>query len=278
MSKGLWPAISGSIAQSERLDTIANNLANSDTNGFKKDQVAFRSVMSSAISAAQKEGIPTKPYTEKDFHKLDGADSTFVAVDGTYTDFAQGRAKVTGSPLDVALEGKGFLEVLTPQGVRYTRQGSLRMNQDGGLVTLEGFQVLTPGGQEAPGAQAPAREELLGRAIRLNPAQGRVTITSDGRIYQGQQEAAQLSVVEFVDPKLLTKEGSSVFRNETPANVSGIPGTTQVKQGMLETSNVNAIAEMTDLLKATRLFEATEKIVRTYGDLESRSVNDLGKL
>ncbi len=276
MSKGLWPAISGSIAQSERLDVIANNIANSDTNGFKKDQVAFRSVMSSAVTAAMKEGIPTKPYTEKDFHKLDGTDTAYVAVDGTFTDFSQGRAKVTGSPLDVALEGRGFLEVLSPQGVRYTRQGSLRMNQEGGLVTMEGFPVLSPGGQEAEGGEPVAREELLARAIRLNPA-GAVTITTDGKIFQGNQQIAELSVREFVDPKLLSKEGSALFKNETPANISA-EGTTMVRQGMLETSNVNAIAEMTELLKASRLFEANEKIVRTYGDLEARVVNDLGKL
>ena len=109
MSKGFGPAISGSIAQSERLDTIANNIANSDTNGFKRDQVAFRSVMSSAITAAQKEDIPRKAYTEKDFHRLDGADTAYVITDGTFTDFSPGRIKVTGNPLDVALEGKGKL-------------------------------------------------------------------------------------------------------------------------------------------------------------------------
>lgn len=279
MSKGLWPAISGSIAQSERLDTVANNLANSDTNGFKKDQLAFRTVMSSAVTAAMKEGIPRKAYTEKDFHRLDGADTAFVAVEGSYTDFTQGRAKVTGAPLDVALEGNGFLEVLSPQGVRLTRQGSLRMNQDGALVTLDGFPVLAPGGQPAAGAAEPSREEQMARGIRLDPALGgKLTITTEGRIYQGQQEAGQLSVVELVDPRLLTKEGSSLFRNDTPANVSGAPMQTMVRQGMLETSNVNAVAEMTELLKASRMFEANEKIIRTYGDLESRSVNDLGKL
>jgi flagellar basal-body rod protein FlgG len=279
MSKGFWPAVSGSIAQSERLDTIANNLANSDTTGFKKDQVAFRSVMSSAVAAAQKEDIPRKLYTDKDFHRLDGKDSAFVAVEGTFTDFAQGRAKVTGGPLDVALEGNGFLEVLGPQGVRYTRQGSLRINNEGGLVTMEGFPVLSAGGQDAPEGTTVPREELMARAIRLDPARGgKLNITTEGRIYQGGQEAAQLSVVEFVDAKMLSKEGSSLFRNEVPANRSQDPSATMVRQGMLETSNVNAIAEMTELLKATRLFEANEKIVRTYGDLESRSVNDLGKL
>lgn len=279
MSKGFWPAISGSIAQSERLDTVANNLANSDTNGFKKDQVAFRSIMSSAVSAAQKEDIPRKLYTEKDFHKLDGADTAFVAVDGTFTDFTQGRVKVTGSPLDLALEGKGFLEVLAPEGVRYTRQGSLRMNQDGKLVTSEGFPVLSPGAQDAPGAKPATREELMGRAIQIDPrGASSMTITIDGRIYQGKQEVAQLSVVEFIDAKMLTKEGSALFRNESPANISKESIGTNVRQGMIEASNVNAVAEMTELLKATRLFEANEKIVKSYGELEGRAVNDLGKL
>lgn len=280
MSKGLWPAISGSIAQGERLDTIANNLANSDTNGFKKDQVAFRSVMSSAVSAAMKEEIPRKPYTEKDFHRLDGADTAFVLTEGTYTDFTQGRVKVTGNPLDVALEGKGFLEVLAPQGVRYTRQGSLRLDADGNLVTMEGFPVLSRGGAPVgEGGQPLPREELAARAVRLDPAnrQGKVTITTDGRVFQGNQEIAELGIVEFVDAKLLKKEGGALFVNETPANISQEIATV-VRQGMLETSNVNAIAEMTELLKATRLFEANEKIVKTYGDLESRAVNDLGKL
>ncbi len=279
MSKGLWPAISGSIAQSERLDVIANNLANVDTAAFKRDQVAFQAVMSSAVTAAMKEDIPRKLYTEKDFHKLDGADSAYVAVEGTFTDFTQGRTKVTGNPLDIVLEGKGMFEVLSPQGLRYTRQGSLKLNPEGTLVTTEGFPVLSPGGIPEAGAPPVPREELLGRAIRLDPAvKGQVTITADGRIYQEKTEVGQIAVTEFVDPKLLTKEGSSLFRNETPANISQDASTTNVRQGMLETSNVNAIAEMTELLKATRLFEANEKVVRTYGELESRAVNDLGKL
>lgn len=280
MSKGLWPAVSGSIAQSERLDTIANNLANADTTGFKRDQVAFRQVLGSAVSAAQKEEIPHKPYTEKDFHRLDGADTTYVAVDGSYTDHSQGRVKVTGSPLDVALEGNGFLEVLGPQGVRYTRAGSLKMNAEGTLVTTEGFPLLSPGGPPVgEGGKPIPREELAGRAIRLDPTKApKVTITADGKIFQGSESVGELSLVEFVDAKLLSKEGSSLFRNDLTANISAEDRRTTIRQGMLETSNVNAIAEMTELLKATRLFEANEKIVKTYGDLEGRAVNDLGKL
>ncbi len=282
MSKGLWPALSGSIAQSERLDAVANNLANADTLGFKRDQIAFKSVMASATAAAHKEEIPHKPYTEKDFHKLDGTQTAYVAVDGSYTDFSQGRAKVTGNPLDLALEGKGFLEVLGPEGVRYTRNGSLKLSPEGMLVTTEGFPVLAAGGGGGePGAAPVPREELLGRALRLDATRAggvsKVTITKNGEIYQGRDLIGQLGITEFVDPRILQKEGSSLFRNDVPANIAG-ETSTRVEQGMLETSNVNAVAEMVELLKATRLFEANEKAVRAYGDMESRAVNDLGKL
>ena len=124
------------------------------------------------------------------------------------------------------------------------------------------------------------REELLARAIRLDntKANGPVTITTDGKIYQGKALAGQLAITEFVDPKLLTKEGSSLFRNELSANFSKEDRKTNVRQGILETSNVNAVSEMVELLKASRMFEANEKLIRAYGELEGRAVNDLGKL
>ena len=273
---------SGSIAQSERLDTVANNLANADTAGFKRDQVAFQSVMSSAIAAAQKEGIPHKAYTEKDFHKLDGSQTAYTAVEGTFTDFSQGRAKLTGNPLDVALEGKGFLEVLGPQGLRYTRHGGLKLSPEGMLVTTEGFPVLSPGGgAETPDGKPVPREELMARAIRLDTskgANGRITITGEGRIFQDKTEVGQLAVASFVDSRLLQKEGGSLFRNDDKANILADGAGTRVQQGMIETSNVNSVSEMVELLKAQRMFEANEKVIRTYGDMESRAVNDLGKL
>jgi len=280
MSKGLWPAVSGSIAQSERLDAVANNLANTDTSGFKRDQVAFQAVLSSATSAAQKEDIPRHAYTEKDFHKLDGAQSAYAMVEGTYTDFAQGRAKLTGNPLDVSLEGKGFLEVLGPQGVRYTRHGSLKLSSEGMLVTTDGFPVLSAGGgQDATVGKAVPREELMARAIRLDTSKpGKLTITADGKIFQERAQVSQLAVTEFVDTKLLQKEGNSLFRNDAAANVSQEASGTRIEQGVLETSNVNSVSEMVELIRANRMFEANEKVIRTYGDMEGRAVNEIGKL
>jgi flagellar basal-body rod protein FlgF len=280
MSKGLWPAVSGSMAQSDRLDTVANNLANANTTGFKKDQVAFQAVLSSAVTAAQKEEIPHKLYTDKDFYKLDGRDKAYVAIDGTHTNFSQGGVKVTNSPLDIALEGKGFVEVLGPGGSRFTRQGNFRLAPDGTLVTGEGFPVLSKGGgAPAPGAPPVTRADLQARAIRFNTTgNAEVTINTKGQIFQGREQIAELSVVEFVDDKLLVKEGTSLFNNPVAANFSVEAPQTTVRQGMLENSNVNAVSEMTEMLKATRLFESNQKSVKTYSELESRAVNDIGKL
>lgn len=283
MSKGVWPAVSGSIAQSQRLDVVANNLANVNTAGFKRDQAAFRHLLSDAMAAQAKEEVPRQIPTDKEIHRLDGRDKAFVIVDEIRTDHTQGMVKTTGNPLDVAIEGKGFFEVLTPTGVRYTRQGNFMLNGDGALVTTEGYLVLSATADAAPAAGAPApaptREELAARAIvidQANPSQ--LTITRDGGIFRGREQVNQLSIVEFVDTKLLAKEGSSTYRNELPANLVREPASSNVRQAMLETSNVNPVKELTEMLNATRMFEANQKIVKNYGDLESRAVNDIGKL
>lgn len=288
MSKGIWPAVSGSLAQSQRLDTIANNLANSDTTGFKRDQVSFRAVLSDAQAASDKEDIPRRLYKDKDFHRLDGQDHAFVAVDGTHTDFSQGHNKITNNPLDVALEGRGFLEILTPNGVRYTRQGNLKLTGEGALVTNEGFPVLSAGGGPTPldptNPNGPQKQETMleakGRAISFDPSKpmGQLTITNKGQIFSGKEQIGELGIIEFVDPKLLIREGQALYRNDMTANRLGESTQTQVRQGMLEASNVNAVSEMTEMLKATRLFEANQKLVKNYGELESKAVNEIGRL
>ncbi len=277
MSKGIWPAVSGSIAQSQRLDVVANNLANVNTSGFKRNEAAFREVMSNAEKAAQESDIPRQLYTEKDIHPLDGRDKSYVVLDGVYTDFSQGKIKSTGSPLDLAVEGKGFIEVLTPQGLRYTRQGVLQLDTSGSLVTTEGYKVMNRSADD-PGAE-PSQEELEARSIVLDEVRaGRVSITETGEIYQGKELVGEISVVEFVSPKLLAKEGNSLYKNELGANLQRETVGSKVRQGMLETSNVNPVSELTNMLQATRIFEANQKMVKAYGELEAKAVSELGKL
>ena len=142
-------------AQSQNVDVIANNLANTDTMGFKKDLPTFKEYLASVERTPEPLDIPRGPIKDKDMFPLDGRDQAFVVVDGTYTNFRPGTLRVTQSPLDVAMDGPGFLEVSTPDGVRYTRQGSLKVAMDGRLVTNQGYPVLAaqPGGLAAPPAE-----------------------------------------------------------------------------------------------------------------------------
>jgi flagellar basal-body rod protein FlgF len=271
---------------------IANNLANQDTLGFKKDQPTFKDYMANVERAHGPEDIPRGPIKEKEFYPLDGRDQSFVVVNGTYTNFKPGAIRVTQSPLDVAMDGPGFLEVSTPTGIRYTRQGSLKMSMDGRLVTTEGFPVLAsqPGGLAAQQQQPLVQNGLAtqgrvpaaltadpSRFIDLRDRGGAVSITPQGEIYAGDQLIAKLSVVEFQDLNKLRKSGGSMFENKEPANLQE-PAHTSVRQGMLEGSNVNPIEEMTNLIKANRLFEEDLKAMKTYGEIMGKEANEIGKL
>ena len=120
----MWTATSGAAAQSLNLDTIANNLANTDTPAFKKDITTFKEYLATVEREHLPTDIPRGPIKERDLYPLDGKDQAFVVVDGTQAIHKQGPLRVTQRQLDVALEGPGFLEVNTPQGIRYSRQGS----------------------------------------------------------------------------------------------------------------------------------------------------------
>jgi len=281
LASGLWTSVSGAASQAANVDIISNNLANSDTAAFKKDAPTFKEYLSVQEREHGAQDIPRGPIKDKEFYPLDGRDQSFVVMDGTYTNFKQGNLRVTNSPLDVAMDGPGFIEVSTPSGVRYTRQGSLKLAMDGRLVTNDGYPVLSsqPGGLAAPtSGRAPANVADAARFINLRDRGGNVSITGAGEIYAGDQLIAKLSVVEFQDNNKLRKIGGSLYENGDPANYSSNPPKTIVRQGVIETSNVNPIEEMTNLIKANRMFEADLKAMKTYGEMMGRESNDIGKL
>lgn len=131
MSKALWPSVSGAVARGHHVEVIANNLSNVNTDGFKKDQVDFQEYLAQEenLDPAPKPVAPL-PWRDRDLHPIDGRDQSFVVVNGTYTQHKQGGIKVTDNPLDLALNGKGFFEVHTPQGLRYTRAGSFKLGAE----------------------------------------------------------------------------------------------------------------------------------------------------
>ncbi|MGK5082213.1 flagellar hook-basal body protein [Bdellovibrionota bacterium FG-1] len=291
MASGIWPSVSGASAQADSVDRVANNLANSETLAFKKDLPTFQQYLANHEREHGALDIPRGPFKDKDFYQLDGRDQAFVVVDSTYTNFKQGALRVTQAPLDVALDGTGFLEVSSPTGIKYTRQGSLHIAPDGRLVTTDGLPVLAanPGGLAAPqttlaNANTPGRTPAntspadAARFINLRDRGAHFSINSQGEIYSGDELLAKLSVVEFQDTRKLRKSASQTFDNPDPNNVLKEPAKTVVRQGVLETSNVNPIEEMTNLIKANRLFEHDLKAMKTYGEMMQREANDIGKL
>ncbi|OFZ20150.1 MAG: hypothetical protein A2X94_09595 [Bdellovibrionales bacterium GWB1_55_8] len=293
----MWTAVSGASAQMQNVEMVANNLANANTPGFKKDLPTFKEYLAVREREPEPQDIPRGPIKDKDFYPLDGRDQSFVVVDGTYSSFKQGALQVTNSPLDVALDGPGLIEVSTPSGTRFTRHGSLKLAMDGQLVTSEGHPVLASkpaglagalataeaqpgqGGLETQGGVAVGRSpEDAARFINLRDKGPRVTINDAGEIYAGEEFIAKLSVVEFQDARKLRKTGAQLFENRDATNIVADQARTVLRQGMIETSNVNPIEEMTNLIKANRLFEHDLKVMKTFGEMLGREANDIGRL
>lgn len=303
MASGIWTAVSGATAQSAAVDAVANNLANVDTPAFKKDLPTFKEYISSLERNQAPKEILRGPIKETDFYPDEGRDTSHVINDATHTDFTQGSLKVTQSPLDLAISGPGFLEVATPKGVRLTRQGSLKIAVDGKLVTPEGYPVLSSSGGAGPAiltmngrpaARQPANTlgggdnqgqslpELSSRLISLRDRPGPLSITEQGEIFAGEDLVAKLSIVEFSDTKdrsRVRKVGGGLFEipgGVDPAAISATPQS-RIKQGMIETSNVNPVQEMTQLIRANRMFEHDLKAIKTYGEMMAKETNELGK-
>jgi flagellar basal-body rod protein FlgG len=276
VANGMWTATSGAVVQSQNLDVIANNLANADTPAFKKDTPTFKEYLTTVERQHDSVDIPRGPIKDKDFYPLDGRDQSLVIMDGTHTSFRQGNLRVTQSQFDVAMDGPGFIEVSTPFGIRYTRQGSLKVGPDGRLLTSEGNPVLSAQPQGLAG-QTENPGDVAARFINLKDKGAHFVISGSGEVYAGDTLVARLSVNEFKDLNQVKKVGGQLFENKNPANRVP-PSRTLVRQGVLETSNVNPIEEMTNMIKANRLFEQDLKSLKTYGELLGKEANEVGKL
>ncbi len=271
MSKPLWPAVSGAVARDMQVEVISNNLANVNTNGFKKDSVDFKEYLSKNEKMNDLTAdIPRSPIKDKDLYPIEGKDQSFVIVNGTHTSFKTGGMKVTDNPLDLALNGPGFFEISTPAGIRYTKAGAFKLGADGRLVTSEGHPVLAKGDSGGDPAS---------RFINLTGREGAVHINDKGELYMNDALVSTLSVVEFGDQKTMRKTGSLYFENKNPtANPVQEASATTVKQGMIETSNVNPVEEISNLIKANRMFEQDLKAMKTVNEMLQKEANDIGKM
>lgn len=261
-TKGIYTAVSGAMAQNQKMDTIANNLANVGTTGFKKDQQVFQEYLTSYEKAPDANTVPRVTANIESFYDLAGGDKSFVDTAGTFTDFSQGPIKPTGGQLDIAIEGNGFLEVQTSLGTRMTRNGSLSINNQGNLVTKEGHPVLLEGG-----------------GLVTLTAGGSVNITEDGNVFQNNQNIGKLAIVTVEPIQALRKGGGSLYGLKDNMNPAIIRNPSiKVHQGALEGSNVNIVKEMTEMIATTRAFENTQKAIKAFDEMDEKLVNSVPQL
>tara|TARA_B110001454_G_scaffold219200_1_gene251779 strand:+ start:1186 stop:2001 length:816 start_codon:yes stop_codon:yes gene_type:complete len=266
--KGIYTALSGAMAQSLQMDTIANNIANVNTPGFKRDTQVFNEYLTANEKEQTGMPVPRIPASIESFYDMQGGDKSFVDAKGTFTDHSQGTLKHTGNPLDIAIDGEGFFEIATPDGVKLTRAGNFTMDGNGKLVTKEGHFVLAAGGDGA---------NPESRSITLNGSES-LTVNDQGDIFNGTQLIAKISVVNVADKDGLEKIGNSLYGFKKGHNPEIIGRqNVSVKSGFVEGSNVNVVQEMTDMIKTQRIFESTQKAISAYDSMNDKLVNIVGK-
>lgn len=250
---GLFTLVSAGRSLEKQLDTTANNLANVDSVGYKEDQLAFREMLSQAQRVPPESG-QEQFLTHEYLDMYVGMDKSTVAVDESGKNFSMGPMRTTDNPLDLALTSDGFFTISTPQGDRFTRAGSFTIAPDKTLVTKEGFAVL---GEQGP--------------IQVNG--NKVDIDDDGGVFVDGALVDRLNLVKFRDKAGLQKLGNSFY---APVDLDNPPirsREVQVKQGMLEQSNVNSVKEMVRMIQANRSYETVQKAMRRSDGLNEKAIS-----
>ena len=249
MNQALWVAKTGLDAQQMRMSVVSNNLANTNTTGFKQDRASFEDLLYQQVrqpggSSSAQTQLPTGLQL-----------GTGVRVVATAKNFEQGNQQQTGRALDVMVNGRGFFEVLLPDGSSaYTRDGSFKTNQDGELVTSSGYPV-------QPGIQIPQGAQSL-------------TIGADGTVSvkmaddAANVEIGALTLTDFINPAGLQAKGQNLYLETTASGPAqnGNPGDNglgEIVQGALEGSNVNVVEELVTMIETQRAYEMNAKAIST---------------
>lgn len=241
MIKGIYSSASGMIPRALKQEVFANNMANANTVGFKKDRVFLHQLRQ------VQDGLMTD------------LEWKVPMVDGVYIDFSQGFMRQTERPLDVAIEGDGFFVVLAPEGERYTKDGEFALTQEGVLVNKNGHSVLSDSGP-------------------ITISGDDISISADGTISVDESEVAKIRIVDFDKPYDMTRVNYGYL---APANeeIQAINAENyEVRQGYVEESNVNIIEQMVDMLVSFRAYEAGQKSIQTQDETLDKAVNDLGRV
>ena len=242
----------GMMSQQRRLDVVSNNIANVNTAGYKKDTT----VTSTFDQALARRTNDLKDRIWPPMIKSVGPITYGALIDEIHTDFSAGPLKTTGGTYDLAIEGGGFFVVNTPNGLRYTRDGTFTVDKDDYLRTADGGFV-------------------QGRNGNIRIPHGMVSIERNGEISVGDEPVDQLRMVDFEDYTTLRKQAKNNY--STTAQTTEKPVEGGIIQGTLEVSNVNIVKEMVDLITINRIFESNQKMIQTIDTTLQRSVQEVGR-
>ncbi|MBW1720723.1 MAG: flagellar basal-body rod protein FlgF [Deltaproteobacteria bacterium] len=245
MLKGMLEAARGCVKEELRMDVISNNLANSTVIGFKKDVISFQDLLEQA-------GGGTGSI-------VSGEATIREALVRVKTDLSQGDLRFTNNPLDFAVFGEGFFKVMTPEGVRYTRKGDFRLDENRFLVTQQGYKVLGEGGP-------------------IEVPDGDFSVDGQGVIKLNGSEQGRIALARFEGPSALIKEGLGLYRKTDKAVELPPPPETQVRQGYLELSNVNVAKEMVNMIHCLRAFESYQKAIQVLDGINNRVINEVSRV
>jgi flagellar basal-body rod protein FlgG len=261
MSSALWVAKTGLDAQQTRMTVISNNLANVATTGFKRGRAAFEDLLYQTV---RQSGGQTSQQTQSPTGLHLGTGVRVVATD---KQFAQGSLQQTGNSLDLGINGRGFFQVLMPDGsAAYTRDGSFQVDSQGQLVTASGYTVQP--------------------AINIPEAAQSVTIGVDGTVSvqlageAAPQQVGTLALTDFINPAGLQPQGENLYLETASSGppqtgTPGLNGMGKIEQGSLEGSNVNVVEELVNMIEAQRAYEMNSKAIATTDQMLQYVSNNL---
>lgn len=268
MVKGLYTAWTGMVNEQKRLDVLANNLANADTTGYKKEGTVAQS-FDNKLALKIKDTSYANGYAVQ---RLGGV-TLGVKIGETYTDWSQGSFEITDNDTDLAIAGKGFFAISFTdangnQSIKYTRDGGFVVDREGYLRTTDGDYVLNMQG-------ARNSQNTVQNRVKVDPLMP-FTVDQQGYIYQDNQQVGQVGLVDFENYDYISKYGENLYDLVDGGAI--IDATGQIEQGCLESSNVNVVDEMVDMIAIARAYEAGQKVIQTEDTELGQAVQTVGRV
>lgn len=246
MENPSYIALSQQLALRRQMDVIANNLANAATPSYKAERILFSELVAGHA-----------PYSGQN-----GANAALSFVDeiGTLRDISTGNLTQTSNTFDLAINGPGYFVIETPAGQRYTRQGSFRLDAQGQIVTADGYPLL----------------DQSNRPIAVPQGQARIEVTTTGQVATESGTLGQIRLVTFENEQAMKKAGAGLY--ESDADPLPPDPKSEIRQGMIEGSNVRSVFEITNMIDVLRRYQAAQRIIESEQELERKAIDKLSRV